>query len=83
MLTNAGAVTVTAPQVNDKRTDPATGEPRRGDGRLRIELDGRDPVELAPSVAFSVPRGMLHRPVAPEPTRALKIETTGVAVTGD
>jgi hypothetical protein len=33
--------------------------------------------------AFSVPRGMLHRPVALEPTQVLMIEETGVAVTGD
>ena len=29
MLTSAGAVEVTAPRVNDKRTDPATGERMR------------------------------------------------------
>ena len=44
------------------------------DGRLRIELEGRDPVELAPGVAFSVPRGTLHRPVALQPTQVLMIE---------
>jgi hypothetical protein len=40
-------------------------------------------VELAAGMAFSVPRGMLHRPVAIEPTQVLMIEKTGVAVTGD
>ena len=29
MLTSAGAVEVNAPRVNDKRTDPATGERMR------------------------------------------------------
>ena len=29
VLTNAGAVEVTAPRVNDERTDPATGERKR------------------------------------------------------
>ncbi len=29
MLTSAGAIEVTAPRVNDKRTDPATGERKR------------------------------------------------------
>jgi mannose-6-phosphate isomerase-like protein (cupin superfamily) len=53
------------------------------DGRLRIELEDRDPVELAPGMAFSVPRGMLHRPVALAPTQVLMLEKTGVAVTGD
>jgi hypothetical protein len=40
-------------------------------------------VELAPGMAFSVPRGMLHRPVALEPTQVLMIEKAGVTVTGD
>ena len=43
-------------------------------GRLRIELEGRDPVELAQGAAFSVPRGTLHRPVALQPTQVLMIE---------
>jgi hypothetical protein len=29
VLTSAGAIEVTAPRVNDKRTDPATGERMR------------------------------------------------------
>ena len=29
MLTSAGAVEVTVPRVNDKRTDPDTGERKR------------------------------------------------------
>jgi hypothetical protein len=40
-------------------------------------------VELTAGMAFSVPRGMLHRPVALAPTQVLMIEETGVAVTGD
>jgi hypothetical protein len=40
-------------------------------------------VELAAGMAFSVPRGMLHRPVALEPTRVLMMEKAGIAVTGD
>ena len=53
------------------------------DGRLRIELESGDLVELEAGMAFSVPRGMLHRPVALEPTQVLMIEKAGVAVTGD
>ncbi len=53
------------------------------DGRLRIELEDGGQVELAPGMAFSVPRGMQHRPVALEPTQVLMIEQAGVAVTGD
>jgi mannose-6-phosphate isomerase-like protein (cupin superfamily) len=52
-------------------------------GRLRIELEDGGRVELAPGMAFSVPRGMQHRPVALEPTQVLMIEQAGVAVTGD
>jgi mannose-6-phosphate isomerase-like protein (cupin superfamily) len=52
-------------------------------GRLRIELEDGGEVELAPGMAFSVPRGMEHRPVALEPTQVLMIEQAGVAVTGD
>ena len=52
-------------------------------GRLRIELEDGGQAELAPGMAFSVPRGMQHRPVALEPTQVLMIEQAGVAVTGD
>jgi len=52
-------------------------------GRLRIELEDRDSVELTPGMAFSVPRGMPHRPIALEPTQVLMIERADVAVTGD
>src|ERR1700749_5135023 len=44
------------------------------DGRLRIELEGRDAVELAAGMALSVPRGMMHRPVALEATQGLMLQ---------
>jgi len=53
------------------------------EGRLRIELEGHEAADLKPRQAFSVPRGLLHRPVALEPTKVLMIEQAGVAVTGD
>lgn len=53
------------------------------DGLLRIELEGRDPVELNPRQAYSVPAGMQHRPIAPVPTSVLMIERAGVRPTGD
>jgi mannose-6-phosphate isomerase-like protein (cupin superfamily) len=53
------------------------------DGRLRIELQDAETVELGPRQAFSVPAGMLHRPVAPVRTAVLMIEKAGVAPTGD
>src|SRR5262245_26262828 len=33
------------------------------DGRITIELDGQDSVELKPRELFVVPKGLLHRPV--------------------
>ncbi len=53
------------------------------DGLFRIELDGRDPVELGPRQAFTVPKGMLHRPVVPQRTAVLMIERADVTATGD
>jgi len=35
------------------------------DGLFRIEPEGADTVELGPRQAFTVPAGMLHRPVVP------------------
>lgn len=53
------------------------------DGLFRIELEGRDTVELGPRQAFTVPRGMRHRPVVPVRTAVLMLEQAGVVATGD
>jgi mannose-6-phosphate isomerase-like protein (cupin superfamily) len=53
------------------------------DGLLRIDIDGAETVELSPRQAFSVPAGVLHRPVAPVRTAVLMIEKAGVNATGD
>jgi len=53
------------------------------DGLMRIELEGGESVELGPRQAFTVPKGMLHRPVVPERTSVLMIEKAGVVATGD
>ncbi|MFL5798184.1 MAG: cupin domain-containing protein [Actinomycetota bacterium] len=52
------------------------------DGDFRIELEDRR-VELKPRQAFTVPKGVLHRPVVPERSAVLMIETAGVVATGD
>jgi mannose-6-phosphate isomerase-like protein (cupin superfamily) len=52
------------------------------DGDFRIELEGRT-VALKPRQAFTVPKGVLHRPVVPERSAVLMIETAGVVPTGD
>jgi mannose-6-phosphate isomerase-like protein (cupin superfamily) len=53
------------------------------DGLFRIELADRDAVDLGPRQGFSVPAGMLHRPVVPVRSAVLMIERAGVVATGD
>ncbi len=53
------------------------------DGLFRIELEGPGAVELGPRQAFTVPAGMLHRPVVPVRSTVLMIEKAGVVATGD
>ena len=53
------------------------------DGIFRIELAGRPAVELRPRQAFTVPAGLLHRPVVPVRSTVLMIEQAGVVATGD
>ena len=56
-----------------------TGE----DGLFRIELAGAETVELGPRHGFTVPAGMLHRPVVPVRSSVLMIEKAGIVATGD
>lgn len=44
------------------------------EGSFRIEIEGRDPVELAQGDLFVVPRGVEHRPVAESPASTLLLE---------
>jgi mannose-6-phosphate isomerase-like protein (cupin superfamily) len=53
------------------------------DGLMRIEVEGRPPVELGPRQGYVVPKGLRHRPVVPVRTSVLMIEKAGVAATGD
>ena len=52
-------------------------------GEFHIELEGRGAVVLRPSQAFSVPAGMLHRPVVPIRSAVIMIEKAGIVATGD
>ena len=52
------------------------------DGRLLIDLEGQT-VELSPSQAFVVPKGVVHRTRAPERTVMLMVEKATVVPTGD
>ena len=52
------------------------------DGRMRIELrDGG--VDLGPGEMFVVPKGIEHKPSAPDECRILLVEPNGVVNTGD
>ena len=51
-------------------------------GRFLIDLEGRT-VDLAPGQGFVVPRGVPHRPRAPERTVILMVEGAGIVPTGD
>lgn len=53
------------------------------DGLFRIEIEGAEAVELGPRQAFTVPAGLLHRPVVPVRSAVLMIENAGVVATGD
>lgn len=44
------------------------------DGAFRIEVEGRDPVELRAGDLFVVPRGVRHRPVASVRAHAILLE---------
>jgi mannose-6-phosphate isomerase-like protein (cupin superfamily) len=48
------------------------------DGLFRIELEGLETVELRPRQAFTVPKGLLHRPVVPRRSAVLMIERADV-----
>ena len=50
-------------------------------GRFIIELEDRT-VDLRPGQAFVVPKGVMHRPRAPEKTVILMVETAGIVPTG-
>jgi mannose-6-phosphate isomerase-like protein (cupin superfamily) len=52
------------------------------DGRFIIDLEDRT-IELAPRQGFTVPKGVMHRPRAPQRTIILMIEGAGIKPTGD
>jgi mannose-6-phosphate isomerase-like protein (cupin superfamily) len=52
------------------------------EGRFLIDLEDRT-VELGPCQAVVVPKGVRHRPRAPERTVILMVEGAGIVPTGD
>ena len=53
------------------------------DGKLIIDLEGSESVELNQNQGYLVPRGVVHKTRAPEKTVVLMIETAGIVPTGD
>jgi len=51
------------------------------EGRFLIDLEGRT-VELGPRQGFVVPKGVRHRPRAPERSIILMVETATISPTG-
>lgn len=51
------------------------------EGRFFIDLEGKT-VELEPRQGFVVPKGIMHRPRAPERTVILMVETASIIPTG-
>lgn len=52
-------------------------------GHLRIQIEGKDDVELDPGQFYVVPRGVRHNPVADDEVHIVLIETVTTAHTGD
>jgi mannose-6-phosphate isomerase-like protein (cupin superfamily) len=52
------------------------------EGQLFIELEERT-ISLAPRQGVVIPKGVLHRPRAPQRTVMLMVETSGIVPTGD
>ena len=65
VLTSAGAVEVTAPRVNDKRTDPATGERKRFSSSI-LPVGAQDP-EGHRGAAAAVPARPVQRRLRTRP----------------
>ena len=53
------------------------------DGRLVIDVEGRESVTLEPRQGYTVPRGVMHCTHAPVRTAILMVEAAGVVPTGD
>ena len=60
VITAAGAVTVTAPRVNDKRVDPETGERQRFSSAILPAWARKSP-QVGRGVAAAVPARAVHR----------------------
>jgi mannose-6-phosphate isomerase-like protein (cupin superfamily) len=53
------------------------------DGKLIIDLEGSESIELHHHQGYLVPKGIVHKTRAPEKTVVLMIETAGIVPMGD
>jgi mannose-6-phosphate isomerase-like protein (cupin superfamily) len=53
------------------------------EGELEIEVEGREPFLLRPQQGVTIPRGVVHRPIARTRTAILMVEPATVQPTGD
>src|SRR5947208_15325885 len=53
------------------------------EGDLEIEVEDRDPFRLRPGQGVTIPRGVMHRPIAHVRTVMLMVEPVSVRPTGD
>lgn len=52
-------------------------------GKLIVDVEGSESVELYPQQGYVVPKGVVHRTRAPEKTIVLMVETVEIVPTGD
>lgn len=53
------------------------------EGKLILDIQGEKSIELHPHQGYVVPKGVVHRPRAPQKTVVLMVETAGIMPTGD
>jgi mannose-6-phosphate isomerase-like protein (cupin superfamily) len=52
-------------------------------GKLIVDIEGSESVELYPQQGYVVPKGVVHKTRAPEKTVVLMMETVGIVPTGE
>ena len=52
-------------------------------GKLFLDVEGSETIELEPHQGYVVPKGVVHKTRAPGKTVVLMIETAGIIPTGD
>jgi mannose-6-phosphate isomerase-like protein (cupin superfamily) len=53
------------------------------EGELHIDIEGKETIVLAPDQGVTIPKGVVHRPRAPQRTVMIMVEPATVVPTGD